>query len=199
MKQLLRKSGFFLLLTMLLAQCADELDLPAYVQYFNKKDNGLYADVQQDSLLFSVAIKSREYMALMNIGPDALQMPLEEIKKEVENTEDFTYIFFKIRNDGRIVKQDSITVLEQINYFQSGILSDASLMSGSALITPVISTYVPSNNLTNEHTIILGFPIAFSKVAKNPQFKLNKSKYFLKQIAITLHKFNGNKIPKLSL
>lgn len=199
MKQLLLKSGFFLLLIMLLAQCADELDLPAYVQYFNKKDNGLYADVQQDSLLFSVAIKSREYMAMMNIGPEALRMSVEELRKEVENTEDFTYIFFKIRNDGQIINQDSITVLNQINYFQSGILSDASLLSGTALITPVISTYVPSNNLTNEHTLILGFPIAFRNVNKSPKFKLNKSKYFLKEIAITLNKFNSNKIPKLSL
>jgi hypothetical protein len=184
---------------MLITQCADELDLPAYVQYFNKKDNGLYADVQQDSLLFSVAIKSREYMALMNIGPEALQMPLKDIKKEVENTEDFTYIFFKIKNDGQIVKQDSIAVLEQINYFQTGILNDASLLSGTTSITPVISTYVPSNNLTNEHTLILGFPIAFINVDKGPKFKLNKSKYFLKEISISLNKFNGNKAPKLSL
>lgn len=180
-------------------QCADELDMPAYVKYFNKKDNGLYADVQQDSLLFSVAIKSREYMALINIGPEAMEMSTQQLRAEIENTEDFTYIFFKAKNDGRIIQLDSISVIAQINYFQTGILNDAFLINEQESISPVMSTYVPSNNLTNEHTIILAFPVAFNKISEKPVFKLNRSKYFLKDITITLNKFKGNKIPKLTL
>ena len=108
-----------ILVILCFTSCTEELDAVQYVKFFNKKDNGLNTVVEKENTSYSISLKSREYMALMNIGPEAMNLSKEELKKEIENTEDFTYVFFKIKNNGEIVKIDSVQKIEQINYFQS--------------------------------------------------------------------------------
>lgn len=179
--------------------CQEDLDIKEYVKYYNKKENGLTGSVTVDSSTYSIRIRSREYMALMNIGPEALQMNKEELKKEITETEDYTYVFLRVLNDGKIIKIDSVQKIEQINYFQSGILQDTYLINKGNKVYPCLSTYISSNNMLNEHTFILAFPIAFNTVETKPEFVLNKSKYFTKNISISLNIKNKSSLPELSL
>lgn len=184
----------FSMLVCLLA-CNEELDIQGYVAYFDKKDNGLTNTIAVDSSTYSVSLKSREYMALMNIGPEAMSLSKEALKEQINETEDYTYVFFKVQNDGLIIKIDSIVRIEQINYFQSGIMNDVSLINNEKRIFPCMSTYVSSNNILNQHTIILAFPVAFSKIEKQLKFVVNKGKFFTKDLAISI---NNKKTPELS-
>ncbi|MES2382827.1 MAG: hypothetical protein V4538_17400 [Bacteroidota bacterium] len=192
------KSLFAIIILLVFTQCKDDLNIAEYVQFYNKKDNGLTQSVQQDSTVYAISIRSREYMALMNIGPDAMHLSKEELKKQIEETEDFTYIFFKIQNDGLIIKKDSVEKIDQINYFQSGVLNDVYLINKGNKIYPCLSTYISSNNMVNEHTLILAFPVPFSEIESKPEFIVNKSTYFTKNISIPLPIKNKNTLPELS-
>jgi hypothetical protein len=89
--------------------------------------------------------------------------------------------------------------IEQINYFQSGVLTDIYLLNDGNKISPCLSTYVSSNNIVNEHTLILAFPISFKNIMKNPIFHINKSRFITKDISQELNFKNKNSIPQLSL
>ncbi len=197
----LRKVSLYLIATImvLLSSCRDDLDIQSYVKFFNKKDNGLSNSIKIDSNIYDISIKSREYMALMNIGPDALYLSKEELKKQIDETEDYSYIFFKIKNDGKIIKHDSVQKINQINYFQSEVLNDVYLLNDDVKIHPCISTYISSNSMFNEHMLILAFPISFNQLESNPLFVINKSNYFIKNISIPLNIKNKSTLPQLAL
>ena len=192
------KSSLLFCFILLLTQCREELNIPEYVQFYNKKDNGLNTIIVQDSNIYTISIRNREYMALINYGPDAIKLSNEELKKQIDETEDYTYVFFKVQNNGKIIKLDSVDKIGQINYFQSAILNDVYLLNSDKKIYPCLSTYISANNIMNEHTLILAFPISFNTIESKPQFVLNKSKYISQNVTTQLAIKNKNSLPKLS-
>lgn len=195
------KNKYFFILIVILSifSCKEEGDMKEYVSFFNKKENGLSEKLVSTNQVINVSIKSREFMALMNIGPDALKMKKEQISEEIQNTEDFTYVFLKIDNEENLIVKDSIRKIEQINYFQNGILNDAILKNSNKEFKPSISTYISNNNIINSHTIILAFPIKFSDLNNKLSFSINKSKFLKENIQIQFPNFNKTNIPELSL
>jgi len=182
-----------------------KLNIADYIRYYNQKDNGFKTEISLDSVEVEASLKSKEYVALMDLGESSLSLSSKEIDSVIRNTENFTYVFMKVKS--RVENKDPLTLLSSdsseldkcIMYFNNDFKDDIEIISNQKSTKASISVLERNYKLTDYFIVIVGFPIPMEEFDNGIKLKVNSSIAFNKDFILSFDKFKTSQIPILDL
>lgn len=183
----------------------NSLSIRDYIIYY-ANDKAFEAKTVLDSVEIKARVMPKEYIALLNLGPQVFDMTSKSIDSNISLTEDFSYVFLELKNIYSPVDMlcwgcsDSISLESRINYLSDSFHKSISLVSNGDTISCSISQLERTYQLTDKTKIVLGFDYSFKKLKQPLFFIIKKTNRIDHQFhCIEFSKFEKNKIKILSL
>jgi hypothetical protein len=169
----MKKEYTFFLYVFLLFGCGrEQLGIKEYLKHYSV-DKSFEASINADSMELIARIVPKEFMGLVNIGPEVVNMPNKEIDSVLTLTEDFSYVFFDFRNTYVASDAlcwgcaDSISLESRINYLSDNFYKSVLLVSGKDSIECKITQLERTFKLSDKTRVLLGFDYNFYEL-KSP-------------------------------
>jgi hypothetical protein len=194
-----------LVFTLISCHSGKKLNISDYIRYYNQKDNGFKTETSLDSVEVEASLKSKEYVALMDLGESSLSLSSKEIDSVIRNTENFTYVYLKVKS--KLENKDPLTLLcsdsseidKCIMYFNNDFKEDIEIISNQKSTKASISILERNYKLTDYFIVIIGFPLVMEDLEDKITINIKPSIAFDKEFSLTFDKFKTSQIPILDL
>lgn len=182
-----------------------KLGLKEYLNYY-ANDKSFEASLVSDSLELTARILPKEFMGLVTIGSQVVDMPGKEIDSILTQTEDFSYIFLDLKNKYTPSDMlcwgcaDSISLESRINYLSESFYQSLCIVSGKDTIPCAITQLERTFKLNDKTRILLGFDCRFNEL-KTPLSLIVKQTNRIdhQQHRLEFAAFDNKKVKTLSL
>lgn len=196
----------FLLIPFTFLSCGGErLGTKEFLKYYST-EKSFESIIEVDSFELKVRLIPKEFMSLVAIGENVVDMPSSYIDSIIDLTENYTYVFLDFKNIYANADAlnwgcgDSISLETRINYLNQDFQKSLQLVSGSDTVKCVVTQLERTFKLTDKTRILLGFDYNFNKLKSPLVFILKETnKLSHQQNLLSFKEFDKQKIKKLNL